>query len=81
MDETAKGVSTMKMPYLSIDALNAGDVAVLEARELGELTDDQLDSALNRSQVVVRWNPDEELYERLEFINDLIPNWVALSQA
>jgi hypothetical protein len=69
------------MPFLLVDKLNRGEPFNVPVRELGQLTDNQLERCMNGEAEILRLNEVDGSYERLEFIDGLIPNWVEVQEA
>ena len=67
------------MPYLYVDTLNGGTVSATTWTELKDIPDAQLEACLNKEATIIKWT-EENGYEQLEFIGDVMPNWVPVPE-
>lgn len=70
------------MAFLMIDKVNGGDVAIIpsEKDDLREVSDTHLEQALEGQVEIIRVNAETKEFERLEFVNGLVPNWVDIPE-
>jgi len=66
--------------FLIVDKLNDCDATQVEGKDLRALSDDKLEAAMNGDVIVFQLEPTSGLFQRVEFIGGMVPNWAEVPE-